>query len=82
MERSEKKKPEMLDRGVRSMRAKSDYVEKSLIGEKGFCMPLTAMTPADLMKSSKLTQAQLEKLSRAYDDARLVSGRFKEEYAI
>lgn len=71
MERCEKGKPEPLDR-VRSMRAKSGgYVER-LTAEKHFCVPLsTAADPTDL--KSQLTQAQLEKYSRAYDDSPHVS---------
>lgn len=78
MERCEKGKPEPLDR-VRSMRAKSGgYVER-LTAEKHFCVPLsttinstvTTADPTDI--KSQLTQAQLEKYSRAYDDSPHVS---------
>jgi len=72
MERCEKGKPELLDR-VRSMRTKGGYVER-LTADKHFCLPLstTAADSVDL-KSAQLTQAQLEKYSRAYDDSPHVS---------
>lgn len=77
MERCEKGKPELLDR-VRSMRTKSGgggYVEMlQQTAEKHFCVPLstTALSdPAD--PKFQLTQAQLEKYSRAYDDSPHVS---------
>ncbi|XP_022161586.1 uncharacterized protein LOC111027502 isoform X1 [Myzus persicae] len=73
MERCEKGKPELLDR-VRSMRTKSGgsgYVERlQQTAEKHFCVPLSTTVlsdPAD--PKSQLTQAQLEKYSRAYDDS-------------
>lgn len=71
MERCEKGKPDPLHR-VRSMRTKSGYVERLQTAEKNFCVPLsTTADPADL--KSQLTQAQLEKYSRAYDDSPHVS---------
>lgn len=73
MERCEKGKPELLDR-MRSMRTKSGYAER-LTAEKNFCVPLSSTTtvdPATDLKS-QLTQAQLEKYSRAYDDSPHVS---------
>jgi len=80
MERCEKGKPELLDR-VRSMRTKSGsggYVERlQQTAEKHFYVPLStaALTdPAD--PKFQLTQAQLEKYSRAYDDSPHVSDRF------
>jgi hypothetical protein len=73
MERCEKGKPELLDR-VRSMRTKSGYVER-LTAEKNFCVPLSLTTVQDpaMDLKSQLTQAQLEKYSRAYDDSSHVS---------
>lgn len=79
MERCEKGKPEMLDR-VRSMRTKGGYVERLQLGEKNICVPLSTTTmldPTELLKSAQLTQAQLEKYSRAYDDSPHVSGLLK-----
>lgn len=74
MERCEKGKPELLDR-ARSMRTKGGYVER-LTTEKNFCIPLSTTTdPVDL-KSVQLTQAQLEKYSRSYDDSPHVSDQF------
>lgn len=73
MERCEKGKPELLDR-VRSMRTKSGYTER-LTAEKNFCVPLSLTTVQDpaMDLKSQLTQAQLEKYSRAYDDSPHVS---------
>lgn len=71
----------MLDR-VRSMRTKGGYVERLQLAEKNYCVPLSTTTTAttdlaaaDLSspKSTQLTQAQLEKYSRAYDDSPHVS---------
>ncbi|XP_050522811.1 uncharacterized protein LOC126895228 isoform X2 [Daktulosphaira vitifoliae] len=64
MERCEKGKREPLDSVVRSMKTKSSYVERP-IAEKNYCVPLTM----DSDSKSQLTQAQLEKYSRAYDDS-------------
>lgn len=73
MERCEKGKPEVLNR-VRSMRTKGGYVER-LTAEKHFCVPLSTIAAADptIDLKSQLTQAQLEKYSRAYDDSPHVS---------
>lgn len=68
MERCEKGKPDSLER-IRSMRTKSGYVERLPV-EKNFCVPLSTI---DLDLKSQLTQAQLEKYSRAYDDSPHVS---------
>ncbi|VVC41283.1 Hypothetical protein CINCED_3A001108 [Cinara cedri] len=73
MERCEKAKPDMLVDRVRSMRAKSGGYVDRLTAEKSFCVPLslstsTAADPAADLRS-QLTQAQLEKYSRAYDDS-------------
>ncbi|KAL5234743.1 hypothetical protein ACI65C_002153 [Semiaphis heraclei] len=73
MERCEKGKPELLDR-VRSMRTKSGsggYVERlQQTAEKHFCVPLSTIALSDPTDpNSQLTQAQLEKYSRAYDDS-------------
>jgi len=80
MERCEKGKPELLDR-VRSMRTKSGgggYVERlQQTAEKHFCVPLSTTALSDPTDpKSQLTQAQLEKYSRAYDDSPHVSDRF------
>jgi len=80
MERCEKGKPELLDR-VRSMRTKSGsggYVERlQQTAEKHFCVPLSTIALSDPTDpNSQLTQAQLEKYSRAYDDSPHVSDRF------
>ncbi|XP_050057324.1 protein Shroom isoform X5 [Aphis gossypii] len=72
MERCEKGKPELLDR-VRSMRTKnggSGYVERlHQTAEKHFCVPLSSTALDSVDPKSQLTQAQLEKYSRAYDDS-------------
>jgi len=72
MERCEKGKPELLDR-VRSMRTKNGgggYVEKlQQSSEKHFCVPLSSTALDSVDPKSQLTQAQLEKYSRAYDDS-------------
>lgn len=81
MERCEKGKPDQLVDRVRSMRAKSGgYADRLLTAEKSFCVPLSSTTatptvPADPKADlkSQLTQAQLEKYSRAYDDSPHVS---------
>lgn len=76
MERCEKGKPELLDR-VRSMRTKnggSGYVERlHQTAEKHFCVPLSSTALDSVDPKSQLTQAQLEKYSRAYDDSPHVS---------
>lgn len=81
MERCEKGgRPELLDR-VRSMRTKGGYVERLQMAEKNYYVPLSTTTTAtdpaaadsSSPKSGQLTQAQLEKYSRAYDDSPHVS---------
>jgi len=64
---------------VRSMRTKGGYVER-LPADKHFCLPLSTAAVVDSaadVKSAQLTQAQLEKYSRAYDDSPHVSPLWK-----
>jgi len=74
MERCEKGKPELLDQ-MRSARTKGGGYMERPIADKHFCVPLSTpiVDPVDLKSSAQLTQAQLEKYSRAYDDSPHVS---------